>query len=701
MLLSVSLTLSFAPPNPQVTLAHGGQLKGYVGSNGERVFRGVPYAQPPTGELRFRPPKNKTAWTGVRDALDFGAPCLQPVYPMGGWNSIEDTKNASEDCLFLNVVAPSGGKGGWPVIVYIPAGEFHYGGSADRESDWPTFAPDAVYVSVNSRLGALGYLGSKTLARRSSNGGTGNYGILDQRLALQWVQANIAAFGGDRSNVMLMGESSGATSVSVHLVSPPSWGLFHKAVMQSPGLTQVKQPDDAELNYQYLLSALASVKSPRCLSKDGYTAFDGANMRGRTLGLRKGLDTTEAAAACDAYPSCLAFTMHLRANQSAADVEVTFFSSIAPMSDVRVYLSEEGGTMTTYARAAADGLAGELCIAAASASLINELTPWMPRGDTFETDAFAPVVDGVDMPTPILDAFTAGTVAPGVAVLLGSNLDEGTEFMYLTPPIKCDATADDFSDWALAFYGKALGDAVVDAYQTLEQPLPPCIDPHHGRRRLATAAAKDDPVEAARAEAEVEADVPATKQQQHQQQSGGGGGGGGEVAADGQHYMAAMRSAGDFAITCKVRQVAQQLASKAGHKDKDKDTDGAVYNYFFRHAPAFSVNWANTTGEGAFHGAEVPFVFGDSFELTGADELTLSQHMGAYWRNFAHTGDPNSGPAATPVRWEPFVGGSPKKQATIEFDTPTITSTVGLKAHKCQAFADAQSGLVASRPSAQ
>ena len=680
-MLSVSLFVhSFAAPpdssdstNPQVTLAHGGKLKGYVGQNGERVFRGVPFAEPPTGDLRFRPPKNKTAWTGVRDALDFGAPCLQPVYPMGGWNSIEDTKNASEDCLFLNVVAPTG-KGPWPVIVYIPAGEFHYGGSADRESDWPNFAPDVVYVSVNSRLGALGFLGSKTLARRSSNGGTGNYGILDQRLALQWVQTNIAAFGGDKSNVMLMGESSGATSVSIHLVSQLSWGLFHKAVMQSPGLTQVKQPDDVELNYQYLLSALASVKSPHCLSKKGYTAFDGVSMRGNVLDVRKGLSTSEAEAACDSYSSCLAFTTHLLANRSTSDAEVTFFSSIAPMSDVRNYLAEEGGTMTTYAKAAADGVAGELCLASADASLINNLTPWMPRGDTFETDAFAPVVDGVDMPTPILDAFTAGTTAPGVAVLLGSNLDEGTEFMYLTPPIRCDATADDFSNWALAFYGKALGPAVVDAYQSLEQPLPPCIDPHHGgRRRLDERAT----VEAA-AGPKAKADAPAEPS-------------GGEVAADGQYYMAAMRSAGDFAITCKVRQVAQQLAGK---------NNGQVYNYFFRHAPAFSVNWANTTGEGAFHGAEVPFVFGDSFELTGDAELTLSKHMGAYWRNFAHTGDPNTGPGSTPVRWEPFVGGSPKKQATIEFDTPSITSTDGLKAHKCQAFQQSD-GLVAPRPNAK
>ena len=124
--------LALASPDANTThsfvhLPHGGALRGSLGLNNERWFRGIPYGQPPTGDLRFRPPLPAHGWSGVRDALEYGSPCLQPVYPAGGWASIENTANASEDCLFVNVVAPAAVEGGrpWPVIVYLPAGEFH------------------------------------------------------------------------------------------------------------------------------------------------------------------------------------------------------------------------------------------------------------------------------------------------------------------------------------------------------------------------------------------------------------------------------------------------------------------------------------------------------------------------------------------------------------------------------------------------
>ena len=148
-------------------------------------------------------------------------------------------------------------------MLYLHAGEFDYGAASDRESDWP-FSQDVVFVSPNSRIGVLGYLASDELRGRTADKSTGNFGLADQRLALEWVQANVGAFGGNASNVMIMGESSGGTSVAAHLVLPQSWGLFHKAALESPGLTQVKSMQAAELNFQFVRDALLATKSKGC-----------------------------------------------------------------------------------------------------------------------------------------------------------------------------------------------------------------------------------------------------------------------------------------------------------------------------------------------------------------------------------------------------------------------------------------------------
>ena len=176
----------------------------------------------------------------------------------------------SDDCLYINVVAPPPGRPPSPVLVYFHAGEFHYGAGADEESDQVYTMPDVVYVTFNYRLGAFGFLASEDLRRRAPNNGTGNYGMLDQREALRWVQKYIAEYGGNASNVALWGESSGGTSVAYHLVSPASHGLYNKAILESPGLTQIKPMEDAELNYQYTLAALLSLNEPQCVRRGGY-----------------------------------------------------------------------------------------------------------------------------------------------------------------------------------------------------------------------------------------------------------------------------------------------------------------------------------------------------------------------------------------------------------------------------------------------
>ena len=150
-LLLLSFAAAAAINHTTTVHAPAGSLRGFVRTNSTlRAFRGIPYAEPPLGDRRWRPPVPAGRWSGVRDATQFGAPCLQAKE--GGWATVEGVANASEDCLFLNVVAPPPMASGalHPVVVYFHAGEFHYGAASDRESDWP-FSDDIVLVTPNSR----------------------------------------------------------------------------------------------------------------------------------------------------------------------------------------------------------------------------------------------------------------------------------------------------------------------------------------------------------------------------------------------------------------------------------------------------------------------------------------------------------------------------------------------------------------------
>ena len=229
-----------------------GFLQGAV-NDSVQYFRGVPYAQPPIGDLRFRPPQPLSKKHTRNEPLivqEFGASCLQETYIIHGreeglWPSINVTP-ISEDCLFLNVYAPHPSEEvanqRYPVMVYFHAGEFRGGSSNDQENNWPYFSRNVVLVTVNSRMGVFGYAASDLLRSRDRGGSgisqgnsTGNYGIQDQRMALRWIQDNIVAFGGDSNNVLIFGESSGGTQVGVHVTNPQSWGLFHKVALESPG----------------------------------------------------------------------------------------------------------------------------------------------------------------------------------------------------------------------------------------------------------------------------------------------------------------------------------------------------------------------------------------------------------------------------------------------------------------------------------
>lgn len=196
------------------------------------AFKGIPYAAPPVGQNRWRPPVAAPRWSGVRDAGAFGPACIQPT--PGAPHIYSDTLGAtSEDCLSLNVWTPSTA-GEAPVIVWIHGGSLVAGSSKERLYDGSVLAAEgAVVVSINYRLGVLGYLAHPDLSAESPVGVSGNYGLMDQIAALGWVQRNISAFGGDPANVTIAGESAGGLSVMYLMASPLARGLFHRAIAQS------------------------------------------------------------------------------------------------------------------------------------------------------------------------------------------------------------------------------------------------------------------------------------------------------------------------------------------------------------------------------------------------------------------------------------------------------------------------------------
>lgn len=236
--IAAALTLCLAPSasarEAPLVAAPAGQVRG-AAAEGVRVFRGIPYARPPVGELRWRPPASLPAWNGVREATDFGAACPQPASPFANHAAL------SEDCLFLNVWAPEEARKA-PVIVWIHGGSLISGAASEGIYDGSGFAGQGVVlVSINYRLGALGWLAHPGLSAESADNISGNYGLMDQIEALRWVRRNISAFGGDPNNVTIAGESAGALSVLYLMAAPEARGLFHRAVAQSAYM--ITQPE--------------------------------------------------------------------------------------------------------------------------------------------------------------------------------------------------------------------------------------------------------------------------------------------------------------------------------------------------------------------------------------------------------------------------------------------------------------------------
>jgi para-nitrobenzyl esterase len=208
-----------------------GRMQGLIEGN-LRVFKGIPYAQPPVGGLRWRPPAPLPRWQGVRHATAFGPECFQPDNTFASVY-VQEPAPMSEDCLTLNIWAPADAHDA-PVFFWIYGGALWGGASRDPLYDGARLAEHGlVVVSINYRLGVLGWLAHPRLSAESPRGISGNYGLLDQIAALKWVRRNIAAFGGDPHDVTIAGESAGALSVMYLMVSPPARGLFAKAIAES------------------------------------------------------------------------------------------------------------------------------------------------------------------------------------------------------------------------------------------------------------------------------------------------------------------------------------------------------------------------------------------------------------------------------------------------------------------------------------
>jgi para-nitrobenzyl esterase len=230
--LTLATATAYAASAPQVRIETGA-LQG-TRDHGIDAFKGIAFAAPPVGALRWRSPQPAAAWTGVRDASQYGADCMQKPFPS---DAAPLGTAPAEDCLYANVWKPARARGKLPVLVWIYGGGFVNGGASP-----PTYAGAAlarqgiVVMSFNYRVGRFGTFAHPQLTAQHPDGALlANYGFMDQLAALQWVQRNIAAFGGDPAQVTIIGESAGGMSVHTLLTSPMTKGLFQRAVIQSGG----------------------------------------------------------------------------------------------------------------------------------------------------------------------------------------------------------------------------------------------------------------------------------------------------------------------------------------------------------------------------------------------------------------------------------------------------------------------------------
>jgi len=283
-----------ANADPAVVSTAAGPVRGLVG-DGLRVFEGIPYAAAPVGPLRWQPPVASARWTSIRDATKPGLRCIQDTRADPDFG-----RPTSEDCLNLTVWTPDGATAASPrpVMVWIHGGGFLNGSSDIYNARWLATQGDIVVVTINYRLGPLGFLAHPALAGGAGQD-PGNYGLADQQAALRWVRDNVGAFGGDPAKVTIAGESAGAISVCDHLVAPESSGLFRAAIMQSgPCQAQATLPAAERISVDYAAGAgcadpasaarcLRDLPADRLISGPPYVRIGGNVLTGPVTGTQR------------------------------------------------------------------------------------------------------------------------------------------------------------------------------------------------------------------------------------------------------------------------------------------------------------------------------------------------------------------------------------------------------------------------------
>jgi para-nitrobenzyl esterase len=266
-----------------------GTVEGAVSADANvRTFKGIPFAAPPVGSLRWRPPQSEPSWNGVRKATEFGARCMQGrIYE----DMVFRDPGPSEDCLYLNVWTPAtSAEARLPVMVWIYGGGFQAGSASEPRQDGENLAKKGVViVSLNYRLGIFGFFSHPELTKESPHHASGNYGLLDQVAALEWVHKNIAAFGGDPENVTIFGESAGSISVSAQMASPLSKGLLKHAIgesgavfMLTPRTASVQETEKTGVDFTKSLGA-STLQHLRAMPADQLLA---ATLKDRTARYR-------------------------------------------------------------------------------------------------------------------------------------------------------------------------------------------------------------------------------------------------------------------------------------------------------------------------------------------------------------------------------------------------------------------------------
>ena len=236
--LCASLSFASAQAGTRVTVSTDKGTIAGIRENGIDIFKGIPYAKPPVGKLRWKAPQPVKAWTGVKECTTFSANAMQNDQVTDETYSeefiVDTSLGYSEDCLYLNVWSKDDGRKNKPVIVYIHGGGFAAGGASCEVYDGVGIAEKGtVFVNFNYRLGAMGFYTNTELTEESENGTSGNYALLDMIAALKWVKHNAASFGGDASNITVVGQSAGACCTELLAASPKAKGLFQKAVVLS------------------------------------------------------------------------------------------------------------------------------------------------------------------------------------------------------------------------------------------------------------------------------------------------------------------------------------------------------------------------------------------------------------------------------------------------------------------------------------